>query len=216
MLRRVLGDKSLWSEDGGAVELIHTLLHSSMPAAGERSSGGGGGWLVCRGGGNGGRGPADGQPDPAAHAPGLRRLSTRAAAGSSSPSASPRHGLHSFAPLAAAVLAHLRAFGVAVLPGLTELELARAEAELGFAFPPDLRAVLAAGSPQGPGSRTTARRCSCPLFDRCFQPGLLLPVAGPACAAAVVGGAARRGRRDSSSSEASTASSLSSGCASAG
>ncbi|OEL32047.1 hypothetical protein BAE44_0006934 [Dichanthelium oligosanthes] len=88
---------------------------------------------------------------PAAHAAGLRRLSTRAAAGPSSASASPRHGLHSFAPLAAAVLAHLRASGVAVLPGLTELELARAEAELGFAFPPDLRAVLAAGLPTGPG-----------------------------------------------------------------
>ncbi|CAO2207004.1 unnamed protein product [Urochloa humidicola] len=90
---------------------------------------------------------------PAAHAAGLRRLSTRAAAGaSSSASASPRHGLHSFAPLAAAVLSHLRASpGVAVLPGLTELELSRAEAELGFAFPPDLRAVLAAGLPSGPG-----------------------------------------------------------------
>jgi len=92
---------------------------------------------------------------PAAHAAGMRRLSTRAAAGpSSSASASPRqHGLHSFAPLAAALLDHLRACpGVAaVLPGLTELELARAEAELGFAFPPDLRAVLAAGLPSGPG-----------------------------------------------------------------
>ncbi|CAD6245483.1 unnamed protein product [Miscanthus lutarioriparius] len=93
---------------------------------------------------------------PAAHAAGLRRLSTRAAArpSSSASAASPRqHGLHSFAPLAAAVLEHLRACpGVAtVLPGLTELELARAEAELGFAFPPDLRAVLAAGLPSGPG-----------------------------------------------------------------
>ncbi|KAJ1268838.1 hypothetical protein BS78_07G163800 [Paspalum vaginatum] len=90
---------------------------------------------------------------PAAHAAGLRRLSTRAAAGASSASASasPRHGLHSFAPLAGAVLAHLRASGVPVLPGLTEPELARAEAELGFAFPPDLLAVLAAGLPSGPG-----------------------------------------------------------------
>ncbi|KAL6644662.1 hypothetical protein ACP70R_016270 [Stipagrostis hirtigluma subsp. patula] len=88
---------------------------------------------------------------PAAHAAGLRRLSTRAAAGPSSASASPRHGLHSFGALAAAVLSHLRASGVAVLPGLTEAELARAEAELGFAFPPDLRAVLAAGLPSGPG-----------------------------------------------------------------
>jgi hypothetical protein len=39
---------------------------------------------------------------------------------------------------------------VAVLPGLAELELARAEAEMGFAFPPDLRAVLAAGLPSRP------------------------------------------------------------------
>ncbi|OQU80634.1 hypothetical protein SORBI_3007G156101 [Sorghum bicolor] len=89
---------------------------------------------------------------PAAQAAGLRRLSTRAAAGPSSASASPRqHGLHSFAPVAAAVLDHLRAAHVPVLPGLTDLELARAEAELGFAFPPDLRAVLAAGVPSGPG-----------------------------------------------------------------
>ena len=88
---------------------------------------------------------------PAAHAAGLRRLSTRAAAGPSSASASPRHGLHSFAPLAAAVLAHLRASGVAVLPALTELGMAHTEAELGFALPPDLRAVLAAGLPSGPG-----------------------------------------------------------------
>ncbi|XP_062196087.1 uncharacterized protein LOC133899147 [Phragmites australis] len=88
---------------------------------------------------------------PAAHAAGLRRLSTRAAVGPSAPSASPRHGLHSFGALADAVLSHLRASGVAVLPGLTESELARAEAEMGFAFPPDLRAVLAMGLPSGPG-----------------------------------------------------------------
>ena len=88
---------------------------------------------------------------PAAHAAGLRRLSTRAAAGPSSASASPRHGLHSFNALASAVLSHLRASGVAVLPGLSDEELARAEAEMGFAFPPDLRAVLAMGLPSGPG-----------------------------------------------------------------
>jgi hypothetical protein len=45
--------------------------------------------------------------------------------GPSSASASPRHGLRSFTPLAAVVLGHLRASRVAVLPGLTELELAR-------------------------------------------------------------------------------------------
>uniref|UniRef100_A0A0D9XEG9 Knr4/Smi1-like domain-containing protein n=1 Tax=Leersia perrieri TaxID=77586 RepID=A0A0D9XEG9_9ORYZ len=88
---------------------------------------------------------------PAAHAAGLRRLSTRAAAGPASASASPRHGLHSFDGVAAAVLSHLRANGVAVLPGLSDAEFARAEAEMGFTFPPDLRAVLARGLPSGPG-----------------------------------------------------------------
>ncbi|CAN6196183.1 unnamed protein product [Urochloa humidicola] len=87
----------------------------------------------------------------AAHAAGLRRLSTRAAAGAASASASPRHGLHSFHAVASGVLAHLRAAGVAVLPGLTDAELARAEAEFGFTFPPDLRAVLALGVPTGAG-----------------------------------------------------------------
>jgi hypothetical protein len=84
---------------------------------------------------------------PAAHAAGLRRLSTRAAASH----ASPCRGLHSFHGVAGAVLAHLRANGVAVLPGLSDSEFARAEAEFGFAFPPDLRAVLALGLPSGPG-----------------------------------------------------------------
>ncbi|KAL5206030.1 hypothetical protein ABZP36_034239 [Zizania latifolia] len=88
---------------------------------------------------------------PAAHAAGLRRLSTRAAAGLASASASPRHGLHSFEGVAAAVFSHLRATGVAVLPGLSDAEFARAEAEMGFTFPPDLRAVLALGLPSGPG-----------------------------------------------------------------
>ena len=41
---------------------------------------------------------------------------------------------------------------VAVLPGLSnDAELARAEAEFGFAFLPDLRAILALGMPTGPG-----------------------------------------------------------------
>ncbi|KAF0898700.1 hypothetical protein E2562_009317 [Oryza meyeriana var. granulata] len=87
----------------------------------------------------------------AAHAAGLRRLSTRAAAGTASASASPRHGLYSFDGVASAVLSHLRATGVAVLPGLSDAEFARVEAEMGFAFPPDLRAVLALGLPSGPG-----------------------------------------------------------------
>ncbi|KAG8056988.1 hypothetical protein GUJ93_ZPchr0002g24271 [Zizania palustris] len=88
---------------------------------------------------------------PAAHAAGLRRLSTRAAAGPASASASPRHGLHSFDSVATAVLSHLRATGVAVLPGLSDTEFAGVEAEMGFTFPPDLRAVLALGLPSGPG-----------------------------------------------------------------
>jgi hypothetical protein len=90
-------------------------------------------------------------PAAAAHAAGLRRLSTRAAAGPASASASPRHGLHSFHAVAAGVLAHLRAAGVAVLPGLSDAEVSRAEAEFGFTFPPDLRAVLALGVPSGAG-----------------------------------------------------------------
>ncbi|KAF2916522.1 hypothetical protein DAI22_09g125600 [Oryza sativa Japonica Group] len=88
---------------------------------------------------------------PAAHAAGLRRLSTRAAAGPPSASASPRHGLHSFDGVAAAVLSHLRKTGVVVLPGLSDAEFARVEAEMGFTFPPDLRAVLAMGLPSGAG-----------------------------------------------------------------
>jgi hypothetical protein len=86
-----------------------------------------------------------------AHTAALRRLSTRAAAGPSSASASPRHGLHSFHAVAAGVLSHLRESGVAVLPGLSDAELVRVEAEFGFTFPPDLRAVLALGVPSGPG-----------------------------------------------------------------
>ncbi|RLM58862.1 uncharacterized protein C2845_PM18G11110 [Panicum miliaceum] len=65
--------------------------------------------------------------------------------------ASPRHGLHSFHAMAAGVLAHLRAAGVAVLPGLSDAELAHAEAEFGFTFPYNLRAVLTLGVPSGAG-----------------------------------------------------------------
>ncbi|KAK9112782.1 hypothetical protein Scep_020301 [Stephania cephalantha] len=39
-----------------------------------------------------------------------------------------------------------------LLPGLSEAELARAEAEFNFAFPPDLRAVLSAAAPASPAS----------------------------------------------------------------
>lgn len=83
-----------------------------------------------------------------AHIAGLRRLSARAAA---APSLSARAGLLSFSSLAEKVITHLRNTGVEVQPGLSLPEFARAEAEFGFAFPPDLRAVLSAGLPVGPG-----------------------------------------------------------------
>lgn len=84
------------------------------------------------------------------HAAGLRRLSARAA---TAPTAahSPRNGLLSLRPLAESILTHLRATGVHILPGLSDIEFARAEAEFGFSFPPDLRAILALGLPAGPG-----------------------------------------------------------------
>ncbi|KAF2295248.1 hypothetical protein GH714_032294 [Hevea brasiliensis] len=65
-----------------------------------------------------------------AHIAGLRRLSARAAAPSTASSLPVR---------------------IQVQPGLSDAEFARAEAEFGFAFPPDLRAVLSAGLPVGPG-----------------------------------------------------------------
>ncbi|KAK4771707.1 hypothetical protein SAY86_013482 [Trapa natans] len=85
-----------------------------------------------------------------AHVAGLRRLSARAAAAPSTPG-STRNGLFSFSNLAEKVTAHLRNSGVNVQPGLSDPEFARAEAEFGFAFPPDLRAVLSAGLPVGAG-----------------------------------------------------------------
>ncbi|KAL2348395.1 hypothetical protein Fmac_002395 [Flemingia macrophylla] len=85
-----------------------------------------------------------------AHIAGLRRLSARAAAASTL-TLPVRNGVVSFASLADKVLNHLRNSGTHVQPGLSDAEFARAEAEFGFAFPPDLRAVLAAGLPVGPG-----------------------------------------------------------------
>ncbi|ONM31780.1 hypothetical protein ZEAMMB73_Zm00001d040674 [Zea mays] len=104
--------------------------------------------------------PHDAIPCPRPHPPhrSTKRPPPRPRSCPSSASTSPRHGLHSSAPLAAAVLGHLRASGVAVLPGLTELELAGAEAEMGFAFPLDLRAVLATGLPLGPKFPDTRSR----------------------------------------------------------
>jgi hypothetical protein len=86
-----------------------------------------------------------------AHVAGLRRLSARAAAPSATTSLPARNGLLSFSSLADKVLTHLRNSGIQVQPGLSDNEFARAEAEFGFAFPPDLRAVLSAGLPVGPG-----------------------------------------------------------------
>ncbi|KAF7809830.1 uncharacterized protein G2W53_036573 [Senna tora] len=91
-----------------------------------------------------------------AHIAGLRRLSARAASGpatasSTSTSLPARSGLLSFSSLADKVINHLRNSGIQVQPGLSDAEFARAEAEFGFAFPPDLRAVLAAGLPVGAG-----------------------------------------------------------------
>ncbi|KAF6139102.1 hypothetical protein GIB67_010828 [Kingdonia uniflora] len=84
-----------------------------------------------------------------AHAAGLRRLSARAATANATKPV--RNGLLSFNYLADKVIEHLRSSGVEVLDGLSDTEFARTEAEFGFVFPPDLRAVLAAGLPIGPG-----------------------------------------------------------------
>lgn len=88
-----------------------------------------------------------------AHIAGLRRLSARAASVPAT-AAAPlpvRNGLLSFSSLADKVITHLRNSGIQVQTGLSDAEFARAEAEFGFAFPPDLRAVLAAGLPVGAG-----------------------------------------------------------------
>lgn len=86
-----------------------------------------------------------------AHIAGLRRLSARASAPSTPTSIHVRDGLQSFSSLAEKVITHLRNSGFQVQPGLSDAEFARAEAELGFVFPPDLRAILSAGLPVGPG-----------------------------------------------------------------
>ncbi|WCJ31139.1 hypothetical protein M5689_012650 [Euphorbia peplus] len=86
-----------------------------------------------------------------AHVAGLRRLSARAAANPASTPLPVRNGLVSFSTLADKVISHLRNSGIQVQPGLSDAEFARSEAEFGFAFPPDLRAILCAGLPVGPG-----------------------------------------------------------------
>ncbi|KAG6421653.1 hypothetical protein SASPL_118210 [Salvia splendens] len=59
--------------------------------------------------------------------------------------------LFSFRSLADKLISHLKSSAVPVLPGLTAAEFALAEAEFGFSFPPDLKAVLSAGLPVAPG-----------------------------------------------------------------
>lgn len=88
-----------------------------------------------------------------AHVAGLRRLSARAASSSSTTSSSVplRNGVVSFSSVVEKVITQLRSSGIEVQPGLSDTEFARTEAEFGFVFPPDLRAVLAAGVPVGPG-----------------------------------------------------------------
>lgn len=96
-----------------------------------------------------------------AHIAGLRRLSARAASSSTSSSSSERNGLFSFSSVVDKVITQLHNSGVQVQPGLSDAEFARAEAEFSFVFPPDLRAILAAGIPVGPGFpdwRSTAAR----------------------------------------------------------
>ncbi|KAI3760928.1 hypothetical protein L1987_51332 [Smallanthus sonchifolius] len=83
-----------------------------------------------------------------AHLAGLRRLSARAATSTPLPA---RNSLISFTSLADKVLTHLKTSGVQVQQGLSDKEFARAEAEFGFAFPPDLKAVLSSGLPVGAG-----------------------------------------------------------------
>ncbi|CAI9752847.1 unnamed protein product [Fraxinus pennsylvanica] len=86
-----------------------------------------------------------------AHMAGLRRLSARAASSAPSTPLPPRNSLLSFSSLADKVINHLKNSGIQVRQGLSEAEFALAEAEFGFAFPPDLKAVLSAGLPIGPG-----------------------------------------------------------------
>ncbi|KAL2528562.1 hypothetical protein Fot_21163 [Forsythia ovata] len=82
-----------------------------------------------------------------AHVAGLRRLSARAASSNPSTPLPPRNSFLSFSSLADKVITHLKNSGIQVQPGLSESEFALAEAEFGFSFPPDLKAVLSAGLP---------------------------------------------------------------------
>jgi hypothetical protein len=85
-----------------------------------------------------------------AHLAGLKRLSARAASISTT-TTTIRNSLLSFSPLADKIITNLRNSGIQVQQGLPEAEFAGIEAEFGFLFPPDLRAILAAGLPIGAG-----------------------------------------------------------------
>ncbi|KAK2410873.1 hypothetical protein QL285_046211 [Trifolium repens] len=85
-----------------------------------------------------------------AHLAGLKRLSARAASISTT-TTTIRNGLLSFSPLADKIITNFRNSGIQVQQGLSDAELARIEAEFGFLFPPDLRAILASGIPIGAG-----------------------------------------------------------------
>lgn len=69
---------------------------------------------------------------------------------SPAPSVLGRRACFSYAAYAQTIIAHLRSSGVPVAAGLTDAEFAALESALGFRFPPDLRAILAAGLPAGP------------------------------------------------------------------
>ncbi|MCI21124.1 hypothetical protein A2U01_0042288, partial [Trifolium medium] len=86
-----------------------------------------------------------------AHLAGLKRLSVRAASISTATTTTVRNGLLSFSPLADKIITNLRNSGIQVQQGLSDAEFARIEAEFGFIFPPDLRAILTAGLPIGAG-----------------------------------------------------------------
>ncbi|KAJ6930118.1 hypothetical protein NC652_013844 [Populus alba x Populus x berolinensis] len=113
-----------------------------------------------------------------AHIAGLRRLSARAAAPSTTTTLPARNSLLSFSSLADKVITHLRNSGIQVQPGLTDSEFARSEAEFGFAFPPDLHAVLSAGLPASDPekalriARNSLKRAPLliPIFNHCYIP----------------------------------------------
>ncbi|KAJ4970345.1 hypothetical protein NE237_003444 [Protea cynaroides] len=86
------------------------------------------------------------------HVAGLRRLSARVAnASTATTSALLRTSLDSFSSIDIKVIFHLCSSGIPIQTGLSDAKFTKAEAEFGFVFPPDLRAVLSVGLPVGPG-----------------------------------------------------------------